>query len=164
MIKFRTALLCLIVLAILIFGWRIGVDTSSTSTNMDSPAADNESAGQSLSKRNIGNGMENPPDSVVVSINRQPLQPVTVNPKWTVLEERMRWDSEGLELTTHPDGHISIDLGGRYTHMSAGVRDSSGRLIVQCFTNYRDLKGALTGAANAPGIPTDPIEYEVSDY
>ena len=68
-------------------------------------------------------------------------------PKWEVLKEQMRRDSEGLRPEQRSGAHRSVNLGGRYLHMSAAVRDSEGRLRKQCFTSYEALDNALKGKA-----------------
>ena len=83
-------------------------------------------------------------------------------PKWAVLEQRMRTDSEGLGVVTHPDGHQSIHLNGRFLHMSAGFRDESGVLRIQCFTNYPAMNEAITGVPQPKQTESDA--YEVAAY
>lgn len=48
------------------------------------------------------------------------------------LREMSRRDDEGLELVTMPDGHQSIDLKGRFHHISSLVMAEDGTLVVSC--------------------------------
>ncbi len=48
------------------------------------------------------------------------------------LREMMRRDDEGLEIVTMPDGHQSIDLKGRFKHVSRLVQGKDGKLVVAC--------------------------------
>jgi hypothetical protein len=66
-------------------------------------------------------------------------------PKWGTLKEKMRQDGEGLTEIKRPDGSRSIDLNGRFTHMSALVRDENGKLRPQCFSNFDAMDKALSG-------------------
>ena len=61
------------------------------------------------------------------------------------LEEQMRTDMEGLEAEVHRDGRRCIHLKGRFLHMSAAVRDSSGRMRVRCFSNHAAMERAMRG-------------------
>jgi hypothetical protein len=62
-----------------------------------------------------------------------------------VLKEKMRRDGEGLRLIRRADGHQSIDLEGRFTHMSAMVRDENGKWRRQCFETFEALDKAMRG-------------------
>lgn len=73
-------------------------------------------------------------------------QPEAIEPpKWAVLKEQMRRDAAGLQSRQHVGAHRSVNLEGRYLHMSAAVRDSKGRVRKQCFTGYEALDNALKG-------------------
>jgi hypothetical protein len=85
-------------------------------------------------------------------------------PKWASLEEKMRWESHDLPVTTHPEGHVSVHGAGRFNHMSASVRDASGKWVIQCYADYDSLDSALAGRTTPPTTEPDPIEYEVSDF
>jgi hypothetical protein len=76
----------------------------------------------------------------------------------------MSWSSEGLVEVRHPEGHSSINLAGRFTHMSAAYRDASGNLVIQCFSNYQSLGEAVTRVQPVLPTPANPVNYEVSDF
>ena len=61
------------------------------------------------------------------------------------LPEQMRWDDEGLEVEVHPDGMESIHLDGRFTHVSAAIRDENGEIQIQCFSGYTAMTDAING-------------------
>ena len=86
------------------------------------------------------------------------------SPQWASLEYSMSRDSAGLEFTRHAAGHTSVHGGGHFTQVAAGVRDASGRMVIQCFCDYTALDGALSGRAVPVPSPTNEIEYEVSDF
>ena len=88
----------------------------------------------------------------------------TSGPAWAVLEEQMRRDSDGLTLKVHPEGHGSLHGQGRFTHMSAAVRDASGKLVIQCFEGYAGLDDSLSGRTQAPANLPETNDYEVSDF
>lgn len=48
------------------------------------------------------------------------------------LREMLRRDDEGLEIVTMPDGHQSIDLKGRFQHVTRLVRAEDGTLVPVC--------------------------------
>lgn len=82
-------------------------------------------------------------------------------PKWGVLKEKMRRDGDGLRITRRANGHQSIDLDGRFTHMSALVRDADGKLRRQCFTSFEGLDRALRG--NSPVKIEEVRHHEVAE-
>jgi hypothetical protein len=62
------------------------------------------------------------------------------------LEQLMRRDSDGLVSAKGAGDHTIVHLQGRYTHMSAGVRDpETGEMLIQCFTGYNELKETVAG-------------------
>jgi hypothetical protein len=63
----------------------------------------------------------------------------------SALSEKMRWDVDGLEVEVHPDGSESINLNGRFTHVSAAIRDENGEMRIQCFSGYTALTDAING-------------------
>lgn len=80
-------------------------------------------------------------------------------PKWAVLKEAMRRDATGLEMVTKPGGHRSVHLKGRYLHMSAAIRDATGKLRQECFTSYDAMDNALRGRAPAKDSETEQKEH-----
>jgi len=80
------------------------------------------------------------------------------------LADRMRTDSQDLVAVSHGAGHVSVDLSGRFTHMSAGFKDASGRLVIQCFTDFDSMSDALGGKTTSPVDPTEPVSYAVSNH
>jgi hypothetical protein len=96
-----------------------------------------------------------------ISTGAKPDQPTD----WNALRERMRWDGQGLKEITHPDGHVSINLEGRYSHVATAVRDASGNFVIQCFADFEALKGSLTGTSPPPQIEHPPSPtYEIAEY
>tara|TARA_B110000438_G_scaffold23222_1_gene21225 strand:+ start:7118 stop:7528 length:411 start_codon:yes stop_codon:yes gene_type:complete len=70
-------------------------------------------------------------DSVLVTIEAAPDVP-PIRP----LSERMRFDTEGLEVVVHPDGRKSLHLQGRYMHMATAAVDDAGNKIAACTSNH----------------------------
>lgn len=68
------------------------------------------------------------------------------------LPEQMRWDDEGLEVEVHPDGMESIYLDGRFTHVSAAIRDENGEIQIQCFSDYTAMTDAINGKTPTKAI------------
>jgi len=68
------------------------------------------------------------------------------------LPEQMRWDDEGLEVEVHPDGTESIHLDGRFTHVSAAIRNENGEIQIQCFSGYAAMTDAISGKTPAKAI------------
>ena len=103
------------------------------------------------------------PASSSLPVPDKPLQP-DASPSARPLSELMSWSPEGLVEVNHPEGHSTIDLAGRFTHMSAGYRDASGNLVIQCFTDHQSLGDAVTRGQPVLPFPDNPPEYEVSDF
>jgi len=68
------------------------------------------------------------------------------------LAGRMSRDADGLEVVTHADGRRSVNLGGRFMHMSAAVTGVDGNTQVRCFSNYEEMVAA-TPANPEPTMP-----------
>lgn len=66
------------------------------------------------------------------------------------IEEMMRWDFTGIVITISPDGMQSMDLEGRFTHVSAAVPDQHGNLRIQCFSGYPAMQTAMGAAPSVP--------------
>ena len=115
--------------------------------------------GQSLSS-SMNNGQQDSP-AQTFNLSEPGSNPT---PKWSSLKEMMSWDSHDLEVTRHPDGHTSVYGGGRFTQMAAGVRDASGKMIIQCFGDYTALDETLSGRKRPSNPVPAPLGYEVSDY
>jgi len=56
-----------------------------------------------------------------------------------LLREQMRRDFDGLEPVYHADGSISLDLQGRFMHVTAVVTSPDGENRVQCFSDAEAL-------------------------
>lgn len=56
-----------------------------------------------------------------------------------LLREQMRRDFEGLEPVQHADGSISLDLQGRFRHVTAVVTTPDGGTRIQCFSDAEIL-------------------------
>ena len=61
------------------------------------------------------------------------------------LEQMMRRDFSGLEITTDSNGMQTMNLNGRFTHMSAAVRDEHGVMRIQCFSGYPAMQESIAG-------------------
>jgi hypothetical protein len=68
------------------------------------------------------------------------------------LAARMSRDTEGLQVVTHADGRRSVNLGGRFMHMSAAVTGVDGKTEVRCFSDYQEMAAAAT-VNPAPAVP-----------
>lgn len=55
------------------------------------------------------------------------------------LAEIMRRDCAGLTVTEHADGRKSINLGGRFQHVTQLVALPDGRKIPRCFGSYQEM-------------------------
>ena len=49
-----------------------------------------------------------------------------------MLREGRRRDGNGLVVETMPDGHKSIDLQGRFQHVTSLVETADGRMVPVC--------------------------------
>lgn len=58
------------------------------------------------------------------------------------LAARMSRDTGGLQVITHPDGRRSVNLAGRFMHMSAIVTGVDGKTQARCFSNYQEMVAA----------------------
>ena len=67
------------------------------------------------------------------------------------LASRMSRESADLQVVTHPDGRRSVDLRGRFLHMSAAVTGADGKTEVHCFSNPQEL--ADSKQAEKPQVP-----------
>lgn len=63
------------------------------------------------------------------------------------LSERMRFDTEGLEVVEHADGRQSMHLQGRFLHMATKAVDSDGQHIAVCTSNHDHLQNPPNYAA-----------------
>lgn len=63
------------------------------------------------------------------------------------LASRMSRESEDLQVVTHPNGRRSVDLGGRFLHMSAVVTGADGKTEVRCFSNDQEMSSSQTQQA-----------------
>jgi len=61
------------------------------------------------------------------------------------LDEMMRRDFNGLEITTDSSGMQAINLNGRFTHVSAAFRDEHGVMRIQCFSGYPAMRESMAG-------------------
>ena len=82
-------------------------------------------------------------------------------PKWSTMQESMRRDSEGLKVIRHPGGRRSIDLNGRFTHMTALVRDENGQFCQHCFENFQKMDKAVKG--KSPVKQSKKVKNEVAE-
>jgi hypothetical protein len=70
------------------------------------------------------------------------------------LAARMSRDPSGLEVVTHPDGRRSVNLDGRFMHMSATVPGADGNPVVRCYSNYHEMVADRSSAPEAASPPT----------
>lgn len=76
------------------------------------------------------------------------------------LKEMMRRDSEGLTLCEHSDGGASVNLQGRFSHVTVAVPSGDGGWIIRCFDNYEEMQAALSGslpAASESSTSNEPV-------
>ncbi len=106
---------------------------SSAGSLPDNPVAINTTSGNPLPGINTNRFQSHAPAIDVGLQNRNSLS------------EKMRWDVDGLEVEVHPDGSESINLNGRFTHVSAAIRDENGEMRIQCFSGYTALTDAING-------------------
>ncbi len=57
------------------------------------------------------------------------------------LRDMLRRDDEGLEIVTMPDGHQSIDLKGRFHHVTRLVKAEDGTLVPVCGSHMPEEVG-----------------------
>ena len=58
-----------------------------------------------------------------------------------------------LQITSHSDGRRSVNLGGRFMHVSAIITGTDGKTEIRCFSDYQKLEKALNGAST-PDAPS----------
>ena len=69
----------------------------------------------------------------------------------SALERNMTSHSdEGLVVTHHPDGSMSMDLQGRFQEFTTVRIGPDGKLIFQCTDNAAAVKRALADTRPAP--------------
>jgi hypothetical protein len=61
------------------------------------------------------------------------------------LAARMSGETNGLQVITHADGRRSVNLAGRFMHMSAVVTRPDGEKEVRCFFDYHEMTTTLNG-------------------
>ena len=64
--------------------------------------------------------------------------------------------SEGLQVVRHPDGHLSVDLQGRFMSYSVARLGPDGRIHMQCVSGEKAAREALC----APVAPVRGAEVE----
>ena len=102
-------------------------------------------------------------DGTVRTANGQPRDSlaaasVSINqdiPAGIILEEMMRRDTSGLEITTDSTGMQTMSLDGRFTHVSAVIRDEQGNIRIQCFTGYPAMQAAMDGNPSTNGMTNE---------
>lgn len=67
------------------------------------------------------------------------------------LASRMSRESADLQVVTHPDGRRSVDLRGRFLHMSAAVTGADGKTKVHCFSSPQEM--ADSKQTEKPQVP-----------
>lgn len=96
------------------------------------------------------------PDKSAVEIHSHELSASDVEiANLDLLSKLMRWDSEGLEVEVHSNGMESMSLDGRFTHVSAAIRDENGELLIQCFSGHTAMTNAINGR--------DPVRANLED-
>ena len=78
----------------------------------------------------------NPATDEQVSIDEADTNAANVSKPKRPLEERMRFDTDGLERTLHPDGRKSLYLQGRFLHMAITAIDEDGNKIAVCTSDH----------------------------
>jgi hypothetical protein len=142
----RLSLVLLLAFALAVLWWR--PDFSSRSTRTPAEKSGIETA-------TIDDGFRPIPRVEPPDDNFRPVIPVhdplaaPVSEAMRNLASRMSRESEDLQVVTHPDGRRSVDLGGRFLHMSAVVTGADGKSEVRCFSNNQEMSTAQTQQAPA---------------
>ncbi len=142
----RLSLVLLLALALAVLWWRPDFSSSSARTPVEKPGAETTA---------IDDGFRPIPTVEPPDDHYRPVIPVhdplaaPVSEAMRKLASRMSRESEDLQVVTHPDGRRSVDLGGRFLHMSAVVTDADGKTEVRCFSNDQELSSPLPQQAPA---------------
>ena len=67
-------------------------------------------------------------------------------------QNALRRDDEGLEVVQHADGSVSVDLQGRFQHVSIVRIDENGKMTV-CADNTTSAEHSLTKPVTHPSTP-----------
>lgn len=142
----RLSLVLLLAFALAVLWWRPDFSSRSARTPVEKPGVETAS---------IDDGFRPIPRVEPPDDNFRPAIPVRVSGTAPVSEamrnlaSRMSRESEDLQVVTHPDGRRSVDLGGRFLHMSAVVTGADGKTEVRCFSNDQEMSSSQTQQAPA---------------
>ena len=145
----RLSLVLLLAFALAVLWWRPDFSNRSARTPVEKPTMETTATDDGF--RPIP--QVEPPDD-----NFRPAIPIPdplaepVSEAMRNLASRMSRESEDLQVVTHPDGRRSVNLGGRFLHMSAAVTGADGKTEVRCFSNDEEMSATLA-AKQAPQTP-----------
>ena len=117
--------------------------------------SDNESSVQPFSNNLVASNITSgklPPETSIDDGHSHILASGAGIQSRNTLPEQMRWDDDGLEVEVHPDGTESIHLDGRFTHVSAAIRNENGDIQIQCFSGYTAMTEAINGKTPTKAI------------
>lgn len=93
-------------------------------------------------------GLAAPDDRIRHATQSRPFVADALSEAERNLADRMSQRTEDLQVISHADGRRSVNLGGRFMHMSAVVTGPDGNPEVRCFTDYQEMAAALSGGAS----------------
>ncbi len=98
--------------------------------------------------------VEPPDDAIRPAMPPVPYKPENTSEAMSNLAARMSRQTGGLEVITHADGRRSVDLRGRFMHMSTAVTGPDGKTEVRCFSSDPEMNAALPGnpSLDAPQV------------
>ena len=145
----RLSLVLLLAFALAVLWWRPDFSSRSTRTPVEKPAMETTATDDGF--RPIPR-VEPPDDDFRPTIPARDSAAQPVSEAMRNLASRMSRESGDLQVVTHPDGRRSVDLGGRFLHMSAVVTGADGKTEVRCFSNDEEISAALA-TKQAPQTP-----------
>jgi hypothetical protein len=143
----RLSLVLLLAFALAVLCWRPDFSSRSTRTLVKKPVV--ETAATDDGFRPIPQ-VEPPDDNFRPAVPASGAGAAPVSEAMRNLASRMSRESEDLQVVTHPDGRRSVDLGGRFMHMSAVVSGADGKPEVRCFSNDQEMTTPASQSLKAP--------------
>lgn len=143
----RLSLVLLLAFALAVLWWRPDFSSRSARIPAEKPATETAS---------IDDGFRPIPPVEPPDDNFRPAIPVRdslaepVSEAMRNLASRMSRESGDLQVVTHPDGRRSVDLAGRFLHMSAAVTGADGKTEVRCFSNDQEMAAPASESLKAP--------------
>ena len=75
------------------------------------------------------------------------------------LDRMLDRSTEGLESVQHDNGMVSMDLEGRFMHVSLASKRADGTSSTSCVASHKELNNARA-AARAAAKPAPPVALE----